>query len=53
MVYEPSPKTSMPADTAVQCTSRKSLGTVCNCMHASLRACVMRGLFGWRGLMDC
>lgn len=30
---EPIPKTAMPANTAVQCTCRKSLGTACDCMH--------------------
>lgn len=38
MAYKPSPKTATPADTAVQCTSRKSLGTVCDCVL-------------WRGLV--
>lgn len=32
MAYEPSPKTAMPADTAVWFTG-KSLGTACDCMH--------------------
>lgn len=46
MACEPIPKTAMPANTAVQCASRKSLGTVCDCMHVGL--CVERGFF-WGG----
>lgn len=51
MAYKPSPKTATPADTAVRCTSRKSLGTVCDCVCG----CVLgRGLVcapGFDGLL--
>lgn len=53
MAYKPSPKTATPADTAVPYTSSRSLETMCDCMHASLSACVWRGLFGWQDLIDC
>lgn len=53
MVHKPSPCTAMPADTAVQWTSKKNLVAVCECLHASLCVYAWRGLFGWQGLMDC
>lgn len=44
MVYKPSPKTATPADTAVQCTSRKSLETVCMQVCVCGEACLGGGV---------
>ncbi len=55
MAYKPSPKTATPADTALQYSSRESLGTVCDCMCACLCAEELVWVVRFDGLLgsDC